>query len=86
MASRRGTVSRRGFVKAAGAAMGVVGMFSYLGASIQERVSGTLLESSKIVTDGRISHDFSYTIAFWFGAACVSVALSCLVWRARPSD
>lgn len=38
--------------KATGAAMGVIGLFSYAGASIQEYVSGLLINSSKQVIAG----------------------------------
>lgn len=72
--------------KASGAAMGFVGLFSYIGASIQERVSGALIERGKMVVDGQTTHDFSTAITFWFCAACASVLLYCLVWNAKPRD
>lgn len=73
--------------KAAGAAMGVVGMFSYIGASIQERVSGALLQAGVHTgADGVIAHEFNPALTFWLGSAITSVLLSCLVWKAKARD
>ncbi len=44
--------------KVAGAAMGLIGVFSYLGAAIQENISGSLIESGMQVVDGVRTYDF----------------------------
>ena len=55
--------------KVAGAAMGVVGVFSYLGAAMQENISGSLIESGMQVVDGVRIYDFGPAIAFWIGSS-----------------
>ena len=60
-----------------GAALGVVGIASYIGAAIQDFVSGLTIESGKSAAG---SYDFSSVSWFWFGAAVVSVMLTFVVW------
>ncbi len=72
--------------RAAGAAMGLVGCFSYIGSAIQERISGYILETDKIMLNGAASHDFSRVFIFWMGAAIFSVALSCTLWNVKAKD
>lgn len=64
--------------KAAGAAMGMIGIFSYIGAASQEWLSGTLIVTSTNVVDGieKNSYDFSSAISFWIGASIVSMVLA----------
>jgi OPA family sugar phosphate sensor protein UhpC-like MFS transporter len=50
---------------AAGAVMGFVGIFSYIGAGIQENVSGYLIEKGTTIVDGNRVYDFSDAIVFW---------------------
>jgi len=76
--------------RAAGAAAGVVGMFSYVGAAIQDYVSGRLIhEGRNVGADGVTSYSFDGVFAFWIGASVLSAALALLVWnagrRAPPS-
>src|SRR5690606_17807276 len=57
--------------RAAGAAMGVIGIFSYIGAAAQEQVSGILIQRGmRIVGDDRI-YDFGPAIWFWIGSSVV---------------
>jgi OPA family sugar phosphate sensor protein UhpC-like MFS transporter len=72
--------------RAAGAAMGVVGMFSYLGAGLQELVSGFLIERGTVVVDGVRHYDFAAPIAFWIGASVLSAALAASLWRVRARE
>ncbi len=72
--------------RASGAAMGLVGMFSYLGASLQERITGRLLEAGKMTVNGATTHDFTDACSFWLGAAIVAVALSCALWNVKAKD
>lgn len=72
--------------RATGAAMGLVGVFSYLGAAVQEWVSGDLIEAGKMVVDGQTVHDFSSAIYFWLGAAILAVLLSSTLWNVRAKE
>ncbi len=72
--------------RASGAAMGVVGMFSYLGAAMQDRISGGLIQAGAATVDGRLTHDFNGAFLFWLGAAVVAVALSCILWNVKAKD
>jgi MFS transporter, OPA family, sugar phosphate sensor protein UhpC len=69
--------------RAAGAAMGVIGTFSYLGAGIQERVSGFLIGRGTTMVDGVRHYDFSAPVLFWIGASVLSAALAATLWRVR---
>ena len=55
--------------KASGAALGVVGIASYIGAGVQDILSGQLIGASKTVIDGIAVYDFSSIRYFWIGAA-----------------
>jgi len=72
--------------KAAGAAMGFIGVFSYVGAAIQERISGSLITSGTTVVEGVRHYDFQYAIMFWLGTSIVSMVLAASLWRARMRD
>lgn len=72
--------------KAAGAAVGVVGIASYLGAGIQDVVSGGLIQKYLVVVNGVKVYNYTYAKLFWVGSALVSVILTSLVWRARGND
>lgn len=67
---------------ASGAALGVVGIASYIGAGIQDVMSGMLIEGNKILVNGVEVYDFTYINYFWIGAALLSVLLATLVWNA----
>ncbi|WP_219339701.1 MFS transporter [Luteimonas salinisoli] len=72
--------------RVAGAAMGVIGIFSYIGAGIQEQVSGALIEQGMTVVDGVRSYDFGPAIWFWIGSSVVSTLLAASLWRTRRRD
>jgi OPA family sugar phosphate sensor protein UhpC-like MFS transporter len=72
--------------RAAGAAMGFVGVFSYVGAGIQERISGQLIENGIRIVDGQRVYDFSAAIEFWIAASIVSMLLAATLWRTRLTD
>ncbi|MEI6784407.1 MAG: MFS transporter [Verrucomicrobiota bacterium] len=65
-------VSRR----AAGAAMGLVGLFSYLVAGVQDTISGYLLDASKVVVNGTTTYSFRLVFAVWVSALALSVLLA----------
>jgi OPA family sugar phosphate sensor protein UhpC-like MFS transporter len=68
---------------ATGAAMGLVGVFSYVGAAIQESVSAALISDGALLTDGTTSYDFDLAIVFWIGSSVVSMLLAASLWNAR---
>jgi OPA family sugar phosphate sensor protein UhpC-like MFS transporter len=72
--------------KASGAAVGVVGIASYIGAGVQDVMSGNLIENSRTVLNGIGSYDFTYVQYFWVGSAVISVILTLFVWNAKPGD
>jgi len=68
---------------ATGAAMGFVGIFSYLGAAMQESVSATLISNnSQIINDQRI-YDFESAIIFWIGSSVMSLILAASLWKTK---
>jgi OPA family sugar phosphate sensor protein UhpC-like MFS transporter len=72
--------------RASGAAMGLVGMFSYVGAAFQDWISGSLIEAGKMTVNGRTIHDFDKAFYFWLGAAIFAVLISCALWKVKPKD
>ncbi|HKU14878.1 MAG TPA: MFS transporter [Steroidobacteraceae bacterium] len=72
--------------RVAGAAMGLIGIFSYIGAAIQENVSGQLIERGMTLVDGVRTYDFSTVIWFWIGSSFVSMLLAASLWRVRLRD
>ena len=72
--------------KAAGAAMGIIGIFSYIGAAIQEQISGHLIEGGTTLVEGVRVYDFSTVILFWIGSSIVSLLLASSLWRIRVRD
>ena len=70
---------------ASGAALGVVGIASYVGAGIQDVMSGILIEGNKTIVDGQDVYDFTAIKLFWIGAALLSVICALLVWNAKAS-
>lgn len=71
---------------AAGAALGVVGIASYLGAGLQDVMNGILIEGNKSAVSGVEIYDFTYVNWFWIGAAFISVILTLFVWNAKRND
>lgn len=65
---------------ASGAALGVVGIASYIGAAIQDAISGFTIQSGKTVGEGAAAYDFSSVAYFWVGAAVLSVVCTVIVW------
>jgi OPA family sugar phosphate sensor protein UhpC-like MFS transporter len=72
--------------RVAGAVMGVVGIFSYIGAALQENLSGHLIERGMTMVDGVRSYDFGTPIALWIGTSVVSMLLVASLWRVRLRD
>ena len=72
--------------KAAGAVMGFIGVFSYIGAGVQSQISGFLIEKGAIITDGVRIYDFTNTIIFWISGSILSMILAAVLWRVKASD
>ncbi|MBN2416917.1 MFS transporter [bacterium] len=72
--------------KAAGAAMGFIGIFSYVAAATQERISGWLIEKGTTIVDSVRTYDFSIPVLFWVGSSVLSIILATSLWRARVRD
>jgi len=72
--------------RAAGAAMGFIGVFSYIGAALQDQISGHLIERGITMIDGVRHYDFSTVIWFWIGSSVVSFILATSLWRVRVRD
>ena len=68
---------------ATGAAMGFVGIFSYLGAAIQENISAALISNNiKMIQDERI-YNFDAVILFWIGSSIISLILAASLWKTK---
>ncbi len=72
--------------RAAGAAMGFIGVFSYIGAALQDQISGHLIENGVTMIDGVRHYDFSAVIWFWIGSSVLSFILATSLWRVRMRD
>jgi OPA family sugar phosphate sensor protein UhpC-like MFS transporter len=72
--------------RAAGAAMGFIGVFSYIGAALQDQISGHLIERGVTVVDGVRHYDFTNVILFWVGMSVVSLILATSLWRVKVRD
>jgi len=72
--------------RAAGAAMGFIGVFSYIGAALQDQISGHLIERGVTVVDGVRHYDFTAVIWFWVGMSVVSLILATSLWRVKVRD
>lgn len=80
--------------KVAGAAMGFIGIFSYMGAGMQDYISGKLISASEIKVVFTIGsdtttvnfYDYSAPIIFWIGASVVSMLLAASLWKVKTRD
>jgi OPA family sugar phosphate sensor protein UhpC-like MFS transporter len=80
--------------RVAGAAMGFIGVFSYLGAGIQDYISGKLIYASEIRVVFSIGensptvffYDYTFPIMFWVGGSVVSIILASTLWHVKASD
>ncbi|MGQ9852877.1 MAG: MFS transporter, partial [Candidatus Oleimicrobiaceae bacterium] len=72
--------------QAAGAALGFVGVFSYVAAALQEWLSGHLIQRTMVASEGVHTYDFTIPIIFWIGSSVVSLLLAASLWRVRTRD
>ncbi len=71
---------------ATGAAMGFVGVFSYLGAATQENVSASLITQGITLIDGVRVYDFDMAIYFWIATSVASMLLAATLWNTKTRD
>ncbi|GAB1417172.1 MFS transporter [Paludibacter sp.] len=76
---------------ASGAALGIVGIASYIGAGLQDIVSGILIENNKVLIESSKGIDyyqyhFEPAIIFWITASIISFILATLVWKAKAKN
>lgn len=75
--------------KATGAALGIVGLASYIAAGLMNVISGWLIDGHAIkdaVTGEIVQYDFTYVSIFWVGAAVVSFLLPVLNWKRKKME
>lgn len=72
--------------RASGAALGIVGIASYIGAGVQDILSGQLIGDSKIMNGSVAVYDFSTIQYFWIGAAALSVVFCAMLWTAKKKQ
>jgi len=64
----------------------VIGICSYIGAGVQEQVSGTLIQHGMTMVDGVRHYNFGPAISFWIGSSVLSMLLALSLWRTRRRD
>ena len=69
-----------------GAAMGFIGLFSYIGAGIQEKVSSVLIKTSQSDLNLETIYNFDEVIIFWISASIVSFFLALSLWNYKTKD
>lgn len=67
--------------KATGAALGVVGISSYIAAGLQDITSGYLIEFNTTQIDGVDIYNFGPVSWFWLAAALISFLLPVINWK-----
>lgn len=72
--------------KATGAALGVVGISSYVAAGLQDVTSGLLIQCNMSVAGGTDTYDFGPVSWFWIIASVISFVLPALNWKKMKSD
>ena len=69
-----------------GTALGIIGVASYIGAALQDIISGHLIDSEKMLVDGVTVYNFDSAGMLWIGSACVSLMFSALVWNSKSRE
>ncbi len=72
--------------KAAGAVVGMIGIFSYVASAIQDQVSGCIINSHMTMVDGVKHYDFSSAVLFWVGSSVLACLAGLLVWNAKVEE
>ncbi len=71
---------------ATGAAMGLVGVFSYLGAGTQDVISAGLISTGVAVVEGVKTYNFDTVILYWIATSVVSMLLATTLWNTKVRD
>ena len=71
---------------ASGAALGAIGVASYIGAGVQDVISGRLINDAAVVVNGETVYNFDAAGMLWIGSSIVSLILALFVWNARSPD
>ncbi len=69
-----------------GTALGIIGVSSYIGAGIQDIVSGYLIEGSIVGVDNVTSYNFDTVGYLWIGSALISTILATLIWNKTSNE
>ena len=72
--------------RVAGAAMGFIGLVSYIGASAQDLLSGYMLQKTAVKVAGTTTHNFDVAILIWVGASVLSLILLMTVWNVKNCE
>lgn len=74
--------------KATGAALGIVGLASYIAAGLMNIISGWLIDGNAAIDSvtGETVYDFTYVSVFWIGAAVVAFLLPILNWKRKKME
>ena len=72
--------------EATGAALGIVGMASYIGAGLQDIISGWFIDSGKSVVDGVTVYNFDSVAIFWITASTLSAFLVLFLAKRKNSQ
>ena len=72
--------------KATGAALGIVGISSYVAAGLQDITSGYLIQYNTVRLDGMDVYDFGPVSYFWLAAALVSFILPVMNWKKMKNN
>ena len=72
--------------KATGAALGIVGISSYVAAGLQDITSGYLIQYNTVRVDGMDVYDFGPVSYFWLVAALVSFILPVMNWKKMKNN
>ena len=67
--------------KATGAALGVVGISSYIAAGLQDIISGYMIQGNTTTIGGEEVYDFAPVSIFWLVAALISFILPVANWK-----
>lgn len=72
--------------KATGAALGIVGISSYVAAGLQDITSGYLIQYNTIQVNGTDVYDFTPVSWFWIAASVVSFVLPVINWKKMKNN
>ena len=72
--------------KATGAALGIVGISSYVAAGLQDITSGYLIQYNTVQVEGVDVYNFGPVSYFWLLAALISFILPVLNWKKMKNN